>query len=74
MVGAFIVQLFNEEATVFGGGSGSRVLIMGLVLVAVVLFMPAGLLPTVEAAWRKRRPARSSTPTRPGRWAGPAAA
>ena len=29
---------------------------MGLVLVAVVLFMPAGLLPTIEAAWRRRHP------------------
>jgi ABC-type branched-subunit amino acid transport system ATPase component/ABC-type branched-subunit amino acid transport system permease subunit len=56
VVGAFIVQLINEEATVFGGGSGTRVLLMGLVLVAVVLFMPAGLLPTVRAAWRRRYP------------------
>jgi branched-chain amino acid transport system permease protein len=56
VVGACIVQLINEEATVFGGGSGTRVLLMGLVLVAVVLFMPAGLLPTVQAAWRKRHP------------------
>jgi ABC-type branched-subunit amino acid transport system ATPase component/ABC-type branched-subunit amino acid transport system permease subunit len=56
VVGALIVQVLNEEATVYGGGSGTRVLIMGLVLVAVVLFMPAGLLPTVEAAWRRRHP------------------
>jgi branched-chain amino acid transport system permease protein len=56
VVGAFIVQVLNEEATVYGGGTGTRVLLMGLVLVAVVLFMPAGLLPTVQAAWRKRHP------------------
>jgi branched-chain amino acid transport system permease protein len=56
VVGAFIVQFINEEATVFGGGSGTRVLLMGLLLVAVVLFMPAGLLPTVRAAWRRRHP------------------
>lgn len=56
VVGAFIVQFLNEEATVYGGGTGTRVLLMGLVLVAVVLFMPAGLLPTVKAAWRKRHP------------------
>jgi branched-chain amino acid transport system permease protein len=30
---------------------------MGLILVVVVLFLPAGLLPTLEAAWRKRHPA-----------------
>ncbi len=56
VVGAFIVQLINEEATVFGGGSGTRVLIMGLLLVGTVLFLPAGLLPTVQAAWRRRHP------------------
>jgi ABC-type branched-subunit amino acid transport system ATPase component/ABC-type branched-subunit amino acid transport system permease subunit len=56
VVGALIVQVLNEEATVYGGGTGTRVLLMGLVLVAVVLFMPAGLLPTVQAAWRKRHP------------------
>jgi len=56
VVGAFIVQFVSEAATVYGGGSQSRVLIFGLALVAVVLFMPAGLLPTVEAAWRKRHP------------------
>jgi ABC-type branched-subunit amino acid transport system ATPase component len=41
---------------VYGGGSSSRVLLMGLALVAVVLFMPAGLLPTIERFWRSRRP------------------
>jgi ABC-type branched-subunit amino acid transport system ATPase component/ABC-type branched-subunit amino acid transport system permease subunit len=56
VVGAFLVQLLNEEATVFGGGTNSRVLLMGLVLVAVVLFLPAGLLPTIQAAWRRRHP------------------
>ena len=56
LVGAFIVQLINEEATVFGGGSGTRVLIMGLLLVLTVLFLPAGLLPTVQGAWRRRHP------------------
>ncbi len=57
VVGAFLVQLINEEATVYGGGSGTRVLIMGVLLVATVLFLPAGLLPTVQAAWRRRHPA-----------------
>ena len=56
VVGAFIVQLAGEAATVYGGGSQTRVLLFGAALVAVVLFMPAGLLPTVEARWRKRHP------------------
>jgi len=56
VVGAFIVQFLNEGATVFGGGSSSRVLLLGTILVLVVLFLPAGLLPTFEKAWRKRHP------------------
>jgi len=56
VLGAFIVQLVNEGATVYGGGTSTRVLILGAILVAVVLFLPAGLLPTIAAAWRKRHP------------------
>ena len=56
VLGAFLVQLVNEGATVYGGNTQSRVLILGLILVAVVLFLPAGLLPTIEAAWRRRHP------------------
>jgi ABC-type branched-subunit amino acid transport system ATPase component/ABC-type branched-subunit amino acid transport system permease subunit len=56
VLGAFIVQLVNEGATVYGGGSSTRVLILGAILVLVVLFLPAGLLPTIEAAWRRRHP------------------
>ena len=56
VIGAFLVSLVNEGATVFGGSSQSRVLIMGLILVLVVLFLPAGLLPSLSAAWRRRHP------------------
>ena len=59
VLGAFIVQLVNEGATVYGGGTSTRVLIFGLILIAVVLFLPAGLLPTIEAAWRRRHPVRT---------------
>jgi branched-chain amino acid transport system ATP-binding protein/branched-chain amino acid transport system permease protein len=55
VVGAFIVGIGGEMATVYGGGS-SRVLIFGVALMLVVLFMPNGLLPTIEAWWRHRRP------------------
>jgi branched-chain amino acid transport system permease protein len=54
VVGAFIVQVVSEAATVYGGGSQSRVLIFGAALSLVVLYMPAGLLPTVAAWWRRR--------------------
>lgn len=57
-VGAFIVSIGGEFATVHGGSS-SRVLIFGAALTLIVLFMPAGLLPTVEAWWRRRRPDRT---------------
>ncbi|GAA5136580.1 branched-chain amino acid ABC transporter ATP-binding protein/permease [Pseudonocardia adelaidensis] len=56
VIGAFVVQIASELATVYGGGTQSRVLVFGLALVLVVLFLPAGLLPTVEAWWRRRHP------------------
>ncbi|MEV6844407.1 branched-chain amino acid ABC transporter ATP-binding protein/permease [Actinoplanes sp. NPDC051411] len=58
VLGAFIISLVNEGATVYGGNTQSRVLILGLILVGVVLFLPAGLLPTIEAAWRRRHPVK----------------
>ncbi|MFF5289915.1 branched-chain amino acid ABC transporter ATP-binding protein/permease [Paractinoplanes globisporus] len=60
VIGAFIVSLVNEGATVYGGNSQTRVLIMGLILVLVVLFLPAGLLPSLSAAWRRRHPVEVS--------------
>jgi ABC-type branched-subunit amino acid transport system ATPase component/ABC-type branched-subunit amino acid transport system permease subunit len=54
VVGAFVLQFASEAATVYGGGSDSRVLLFGVVLVLVVLFMPAGLLPTVHRWWERR--------------------
>jgi len=53
VVGAFIVGIGQEMATVYGGSS-SRVLVFGVALVLIVLFLPAGLLPTVERWWRRR--------------------
>ncbi|WP_223166814.1 branched-chain amino acid ABC transporter ATP-binding protein/permease [Nonomuraea sp. SYSU D8015] len=57
VVGAFLVNLVSEAATVYAGGVQSRVLLFGGALVLVVLFLPKGILPTVEAWWRRRRPA-----------------
>jgi branched-chain amino acid transport system permease protein len=57
VLGAFIVNLVSEEATVYGGGTQSRVLIFGIALMLVVLFLPKGILPTVEAWWHRRHPA-----------------
>lgn len=55
VVGAFIVGIGGEMATVYGGSS-SRVFIFGVALMLVVLFMPNGLLPTLQAWWRRRHP------------------
>jgi len=53
VVGAFIVGIGQEMATVYGGSS-SRVLLFGVALMLIVLFLPAGLLPTVDGWWRRR--------------------
>jgi ABC-type branched-subunit amino acid transport system ATPase component/ABC-type branched-subunit amino acid transport system permease subunit len=58
VVGAFIVSIGSQAATEYAGGTESRVLLYGVALVLVVLFLPAGLLPTAHAWWRRRHPAR----------------
>ncbi|GAA2205467.1 hypothetical protein GCM10009850_009250 [Nonomuraea monospora] len=57
VVGAFLVNLVSEAATVYAGGVQSRVLLFGGALVLVVLFLPNGLLPTAGEWWRRRHPA-----------------
>ena len=54
-------------ANVYGGGPTPGCSCFGLILVAVVLFLPRGVLPAVAArlARRRARRRRSSTPTRP---------
>jgi len=54
VIGAFLVQIASELATVYGGGSQSRVLLFGVALVLVVLFLPAGLLPAISARVRRK--------------------
>ncbi|MGW3344481.1 branched-chain amino acid ABC transporter ATP-binding protein/permease [Nonomuraea rubra] len=56
VVGAFLVNLVSEAATVYAGGVQSRVLLFGGALVLVVLFLPRGLLPTLGEWWRRRHP------------------
>jgi branched-chain amino acid transport system permease protein len=60
VIGAFAVTILGEVANVYGGGSSARLLVFGLILVAVVLFLPQGVLPAVSA-WAERRRARSQT-------------
>lgn len=56
VVGAFVVAIGSEAATVYGGGSSSRLLLFGGLLTGVVLFLPQGLLPGAAAWWRARHP------------------
>jgi ABC-type branched-subunit amino acid transport system ATPase component/ABC-type branched-subunit amino acid transport system permease subunit len=60
VIGGFIIAFANEFATVSAGGVSARVLIMGIVLILVVMFLPAGLLPTIATALKKRREKRST--------------
>ncbi|MGZ4620629.1 MAG: branched-chain amino acid ABC transporter ATP-binding protein/permease [Blastococcus sp.] len=60
VLGAFVVSIVTEVANVYGGGSESRLLVLGLALVAVVLFLPMGVLPAVSARIARRRAARQA--------------
>jgi branched-chain amino acid transport system permease protein len=60
VIGAFVVTIVGELANVYGGGSSARLLVFGVILVAVVLFLPAGLLPAIAGRVARRR-ARSAT-------------
>jgi len=55
VIGGFIIALASEFATVTSSGTSARVLVLGVILILVVMFVPAGLLPTVSEKWTKRR-------------------
>jgi len=58
VLGGFVVAIVSEVANVYGGGSSSRLLVLGLALVLVVLFLPQGILPVISARIAKRRAAQ----------------
>ncbi|MDX6368355.1 MAG: branched-chain amino acid transport system ATP-binding protein livM [Nocardioidaceae bacterium] len=58
VLGAFVVSIVTEVANAYGGGSQSRLLVLGIALVAVVLFLPAGVLPAISARLARRRAAQ----------------
>jgi branched-chain amino acid transport system permease protein len=60
LIGAFIVQIAGETATVYGSGEQARLLLYGPALVLVVLFLPHGLLPTIQRFLTRRRAAGRS--------------
>jgi len=59
IIGGFIIGMANEFSTVVASGAAARVLVLGLVLVVVVMFLPAGLLPTISE-WSKKRREKST--------------
>jgi branched-chain amino acid transport system permease protein len=58
VLGGFVVSIGTEVANVYGGGTDSRLLVLGIALVLVVLFLPRGVLPTVGSYLERRRAAK----------------
>jgi ABC-type branched-subunit amino acid transport system ATPase component len=57
VLGAFLIEPLNELANQQMGGGNSRLLIFGGLMALVVLFLPRGIIPTVEG-WIAARRAR----------------
>ncbi len=60
VLGGFIIALANEVATVSSGGISARVLIMGIILVATVMFLPQGIITSIKTITMRRRSAKKS--------------
>ena len=72
VLGAFLIEPLNELANQQMGGGNSRLLIFGGLMALVVLFLPKGILPTVQercsrAAHARAGRARRRAPRRPAR-------
>lgn len=63
IVGAFIVQPLNEVTNVYAQGSQSRLVFFGGALMAVVMFMPDGIVPTIGRLIENRRRRDRSVPS-----------
>ncbi len=57
VLGAFLVEYLNEYANNNLGGGNSRLFLFGGLLVAVVIFLPKGILPAIESFLLRRRTA-----------------
>jgi ABC-type branched-subunit amino acid transport system ATPase component/ABC-type branched-subunit amino acid transport system permease subunit len=55
VLGAFVVQPLNEATNVYAQGSQSRLVFFGGMLALVVLFLPDGIIPSVERVLERRR-------------------
>jgi ABC-type branched-subunit amino acid transport system ATPase component/ABC-type branched-subunit amino acid transport system permease subunit len=70
VLGAFLVEPLNELANQQMGGGNSRLLIFGGLMALVVLFLPKGIVPTLQERLVARR-ARGQTGLVGARLAGP---
>ena len=57
VIGAFLIEWLNEMANNDWGGGNTRLFLFGGLLMAVVIFLPKGILPAVESllSWRRTR-------------------
>ena len=57
VLGAFLIEWLNEMANNDWGGGNTRLFLFGGLLVAVVIFLPKGILPAVESllSWRRTK-------------------
>jgi ABC-type branched-subunit amino acid transport system ATPase component/ABC-type branched-subunit amino acid transport system permease subunit len=57
VIGAFLIEWLNEMANNDWGGGNTRLFLFGGLLVAVVIFVPKGILPAIESllSWRRTR-------------------
>ncbi|MPZ15957.1 MAG: ATP-binding cassette domain-containing protein, partial [Chloroflexi bacterium] len=57
VLGAFLIEPLNEIANNTFGGGNTRLFLFGGLLVVVVIFLPTGILPSIETLLRRRRTA-----------------
>jgi ABC-type branched-subunit amino acid transport system ATPase component/ABC-type branched-subunit amino acid transport system permease subunit len=57
VLGAFLIEPLNEVANNNFGGGNTRLFLFGGLLVVVVIFLPKGILPAIEAMLFRRRTA-----------------
>jgi ABC-type branched-subunit amino acid transport system ATPase component/ABC-type branched-subunit amino acid transport system permease subunit len=55
VLGAFVVVPLDELTNDVAAAEGAHLFAFGLALGAVVLFLPSGVIPTVQAWWARRR-------------------
>jgi ABC-type branched-subunit amino acid transport system ATPase component/ABC-type branched-subunit amino acid transport system permease subunit len=65
VLGAFLIVPLAEATNSVAAGEGVRLFVFGVALIAVVLFLPRGLIPTVRAWLERRRPMTVAFERRP---------